>query len=80
MTAKQPKIAPITYSVSADCPVGGGVYLFVAADHVCLVSFLNSAGLRSPEATIFSSWRTGRPASVSSAISARFCGGEGVDT
>ena len=28
----------------------------------CLVSCLNSAGLRSPEATIFSSWRTGRPA------------------
>ena len=44
-----------------------------------ILSFLNSARLRSPEAAIFSCWRTGRPASVSSAIGEQILQWEGVD-
>jgi hypothetical protein len=47
----------MTYSVSADCPVARGWGRVPLRRS--LVSFLNSAGLRSPEATIFSSWRPG---------------------
>ena len=62
---------------------GSGIWApnSLSLDHIWKSGFPKTykTALRSPEATIFSSWRTERPASVSSAIGEQILQWEGVD-